>query len=83
MPCLCQGVAGVAKGSKAAKKLPGLVMPLLAAKLASTFGMELRELKKGRPILCRLVIVCCICWVLVQQLGIDTFQLRIQLQPMC
>jgi hypothetical protein len=36
----------VGKGNKAAKKLPALVLPLAAAKLAKAFGLELRELRR-------------------------------------
>lgn len=39
----------VGKGNKAAKKLPALVLPLAAAKLAKAFGLELRELRRHTP----------------------------------
>lgn len=42
-----QGTAGVVKGSKGSRGLAGVVLPLVMAKVATVFGMELKELKKG------------------------------------
>jgi hypothetical protein len=43
---LQQAAACLGKNTKVAKKLPSLVLPMAAAKLATAFGLELRELRR-------------------------------------